>query len=288
MSPGGGRSVSRALFAGRRTRLFLIALAPARAAALAAPGLSTAQTTSSPAAGGAQAAAVRSMVRSLGIPQQEATRRLQAQSAQTAAADQLTRGLGQRAAGAYIDSATGGLVVNVLDSASAATVSAAGAQPRLVTRGMAGLERIKAALDRAGGPAGTAWSVDVAANAVVVSVPRGSTGPRAAALLSLARSYGSSVSVQTAAPVSTMAFYGGQAILTGRARCTAGFITRVPSSGNQYVLTAGHCTNIGSSWTTSSGQTIGPTAASSFPGNDFGAIRISNPAALQPQGGVLN
>jgi hypothetical protein len=265
----------------------MIAMAAALAAALAVPGLSAARTTSSPAAGGAQAAAVRSLVQSLGITQQEAAQRLRAQSAQTAAADQLTRSLGQHAAGAYVDSATGGLVVNVLDSASAATVRAAGAQPRLVTRSMARLEQIKAALDRAAGPAGTAWSVDVASNTVVVSVPRGSTGPRTAALLALARSYGSGVSIQTAAPVSTMAFYGGQAILTGGARCTAGFITRVPSSGNQYVLTAGHCTNIGSSWTTSSGQTIGPTAASRFPGDDFGAIRISNPGSLQPQGGVL-
>ena len=29
-------------------------------------------------------------------------------------------------------------------------------------------------------------------------------------------------------------------------------------------------------------------AASSFPGNDYGAIRISNPAALDPRGGVLH
>jgi streptogrisin A len=29
-------------------------------------------------------------------------------------------------------------------------------------------------------------------------------------------------------------------------------------------------------------------AASSFAGNDYGAIRISNPAALDPRGGVLH
>ena len=55
-----------------------------------------------------------------------------------------------------------------------------------------------------------------------------------------------------------------------------------------YVLTAGHCTDLGGTWTTSSGQTIGPVAASSFPGNDYGAIRISNPASLDPRGGVLH
>jgi hypothetical protein len=54
------------------------------------------------------------------------------------------------------------------------------------------------------------------------------------------------------------------------------------------VLTAGHCTDLGGTWTTSSGRTIGPVAASSFPGNDYGAIRISSPAALDPRGGVLH
>jgi hypothetical protein len=53
------------------------------------------------------------------------------------------------------------------------------------------------------------------------------------------------------------------------------------------LLNAGHCTDLGGAWTASSGQTIGPVAASSFPGNDFGAIRISNPAELDPRGGVL-
>jgi Trypsin len=52
------------------------------------------------------------------------------------------------------------------------------------------------------------------------------------------------------------------------------------------VLTAGHCTEISSSWNDGS-QPIGSTAASSFPGNDYGAISIDDPASLDPQGGVL-
>jgi hypothetical protein len=52
--------------------------------------------------------------------------------------------------------------------------------------------------------------------------------------------------------------------------------------------TTGHCTDLDGTWTTGSGQTIGSVAASSFPGNDSGAIRISNPATLDPRGGVLN
>jgi hypothetical protein len=205
-----------------------------------------------------------------------------------ATADKLTSALGTRSAGSFIDAASGGLVVNVLDAAAAAQVRASGAEARMVSRSLARLDQIKASLDRLGGPTGTAWAVDVQSNTVVLSVPRGSAGASTAALLARARSFGSSVRVErTAGSVSTQAFFGGQAILTGSARCTAGFITRA-ASGNQYILTAGHCTDIGSSWTTSSGLTIGPTAASSFPGNDFGAIRISNPSELQPQGGVLN
>jgi streptogrisin D len=152
-----------------------------------------------------------------------------------------------------------------------------------VARSGASLERVRAALDTAGtAPVGSSWGVDVASNTVLVSVPAG----RGAAFVARARSFGAAVRVQRAAAVQTQAFYGGQAILHNGSRCSAGFITR-SGSGRNYVLTAGHCTNLGGTWTTSSGQTIGPVAASSFPGNDFGAIRISNPAALDPRGGVL-
>jgi streptogrisin D len=123
----------------------------------------------------------------------------------------------------------------------------------------------------------------VVSNTVLVTVPAG----RGAAFVAKAQSFKTAVRVQRSPAVQTQAFYGGQAILHGGSRCSAGFNTR-SGSGRNYVLTAGHCTNLGGTWTTSSGQTIGPVAASSFPGNDFGAIRISDPASLDPRGGVLN
>jgi streptogrisin D len=200
-----------------------------------------------------------------------------------ATADRLTRALGTQGAGAYLD-ASGRLTVNVLSAGAAAQVRAAGATPRLVTRSMASLERVKASLDAAAGaPFGSSWGVDVASNTVLVSVPAGA----GSGFLAKARSFGSAVRVQQTRAVHTQAFYGGQAIYRGGSRCSAGFNTR-SGSGRNYVLTAGHCTNLGGTWTTSSGQTIGPVAASSFPGNDFGAIRISSPAALDPRGGVLH
>jgi len=173
--------------------------------------------------------------------------------------------------------------VNVLSAGAATRVRAAGATPRLVTRSLASLERVKAALDAAGAPIGASWGVDVPSNTVLVTVPAGA----GAGFVARARSFGAAVRVQHTRAARTQAFYGGQAILRGGSRCSAGFNTR-SGSGRNYVLTAGHCANLGGTWTTSGGQTIGPVAASSFPGNDFGAIRISNPAALDPRGGVLN
>jgi hypothetical protein len=200
-----------------------------------------------------------------------------------ASADRLARALGAQGAGAYLD-ASGRPTVNVLGARAAAQVRAAGATPRLVARSTARLERVKASLDAAGNaPVGASWGVDLASNTVLVSVPAG----RGAAFLAKARSFGAAVRVERTPAVQTQAFYGGQAILHNGSRCSAGFNTR-SGSGRNYVLTAGHCTNLGGTWTTSSGQTIGPVAASSFPGNDYGAIRISNPAALDPRGGVLD
>ena len=200
-----------------------------------------------------------------------------------ATADRLTRALGGQGAGAYLD-ASGRLTVNVLGARAAAQVRAAGATPRQVTRSTARLERVKASLDAAKtAPVGATWGVDVASNTVLVTVPAG----RGAAFVAKARTFGAAVRVERSPAVQTQAFYGGQAILHGGSRCSAGFNTR-SGSGRNYLLTAGHCTNLGGTWTTSGGQTIGPVAASSFPGNDFGAIRISNPASLDPRGGVLN
>jgi streptogrisin D len=275
---------------GRPVRLLSVAaLAVAIAAALVSPSAQAARPAAQAAPSGWSATAVDSVARSFGLTHAQAVQRLQEEASAQATAGKLTVALGTRAAGSFIDSASGGLVVNVLDAAAAAQVRASGATARMVSRSLASLDRIKASLDRLGAVAGTAWAVDIQSNAVVVSVPRGAAAAATTALLARARSYGSAVRVdRTAGGVSTQAFYGGQAILSGGSRCSAGFITRVPSSGNQYVVTAGHCTNIGTNWRTSSGQTIGRTAASRFPGDDFGAIRIANPTALQPRGGVLN
>ena len=44
-----------------------------------------------------------------------------------------------------------------------------------------------------------------------------------------------------------------------------------------YIRTAGHCTNLGGTWSGSAG-TIGPVAGTSFPTNDYGRIQRTNTA----------
>jgi streptogrisin C len=72
---------------------------------------------------------------------------------------------------------------------------------------------------------------------------------------------------------------GGQAIRTSSgARCSLGFNAR-SSSGARYVITAGHCTDLGGTWS-GSGGTIGGVSGSSFPTNDYGRITVSSSAAV--------
>ena len=71
----------------------------------------------------------------------------------------LAKALGAKSAGSYVDSA-GKLVVNVTDQASAATVRAAGATPRLVARSAAQLAAVQASFLSAPRVIGSAWGVD--------------------------------------------------------------------------------------------------------------------------------
>jgi len=75
---------------------------------------------------------------------------------------------------------------------------------------------------------------------------------------------------------------GGDAIYTSSWRCSAG--VNVQSGSTYYFVTAGHCTDGLPTWYTSSGLTtaVGPTTGTSFPGNDFGVVRYSNPAVPHP------
>jgi streptogrisin D len=144
------------------------------------------------------------------------------------------------------------------------------------------LTAITAGFDRV---PGTAWYVDGAAHQVVLSISDGAKGARLDALLATAARHGSAVRVERLAGALTNYIMGGDAIYTSGARCSLGFNVR-NSSGTYFFLTAGHCTNIGFTWTLSNGTVIGQRAGSSFPGNDYGIVRYTNTSISHP--GMVN
>ncbi|MFJ6197644.1 S1 family peptidase [Micromonospora sp. NPDC092111] len=211
----------------------------------------------------------------LGAPAQAAP----ASPASPDAAATLADRLGDRAAGAWAD-ASGKMVVAVTDAAAARQVRAAGATPKFVTRGAAQLRSATAELERSAKIPGTAWWTDALTNQVVVSVDSTVTGAKLERVKAAAARTGGTVRVEAEAGVLSTRISGGQAIYAaGGGRCSLGFNVR-SSSGVNYFLTAGHCTNIASTWYSNSGQTsvLGTRAGTSFPGNDYGIVRHSNAA----------
>ncbi|WP_043217676.1 S1 family peptidase [Streptomyces sp. 351MFTsu5.1] len=75
---------------------------------------------------------------------------------------------------------------------------------------------------------------------------------------------------------------GGDGVHTTGWRCSAG--VNVQSGSAYYFVTAGHCTDGASTWYTGSTPTttVGSTVATSFPGDDYGVVRYSNPTVPHP------
>lgn len=172
------------------------------------------------------------------------------QQAKARLATTLTRRLGDRSAGAYLDRSTGRLMVDVTGAAAARSVRAAGATPRAVPRDRAALTRATRTLDRSARIPGTAWSIDPVTDQVVVQADASVTGARRARLTSVTRSLGSAVRVQPMrGRLNTMdgpTMLDGTAIYTAAGRCSLGF--NVFSGAAHYFITAGHCTHAGTVW----------------------------------------
>jgi len=192
-----------------------------------------------------------------------------------------------------------GAILVLLPGAATAAAAAASAPAGTVTRGAATLSGIVAALNGHGGPAGTAWGVDEAADQVVLYVESDAAAGPARALLRYAAGFGSAVQVQrlpsepdAAGPVATaVTLRAGDGIygsgLGGARICSAGFpvITGSPLPPPPYapnrVLTSGRCTSDYPGWYVGSAQGpyLGSTAGSNFPGTDYGVIAKSSGVA---------
>jgi hypothetical protein len=132
-------------------------------------------------------------------------------------------------------------------------------------------------LDSSARIVGTAWSVDSASRTVVVTVDETVTGAKLQQVIAVAKKNGNAIRVERMAGTLSPLISGGDAIYTNGGRCSLGFNVR-SSSGTNYFLTAGHCTNIGSNWWANSSHStvLGPRAGTSFPGNDYGIVRYTN------------
>ncbi|MGH3759148.1 S1 family peptidase [Actinophytocola sp.] len=167
------------------------------------------------------------------------------------------------------------LAVGVALSMAAPATAGADTSARTVADlSVAQVKLDKAAATRPGSVTG--WYVDKASRSLVVEV-HGSD----AAVSDWASTLGAGAVMIKHVPQAYEPMWniiGGQAIRTSSgSRCSAGFNARTSSA--RYVITAGHCTDLGGTWS-GPGGTIGRVAGSSFPGNDYGAIHVASSSAV--------
>jgi streptogrisin D len=186
--------------------------------------------------------------------------------------------LGDRSAGSYVDSA-GKLVVTVTDAATAKSVTAAGAIPRYVKHSGATLAAAHDTLSAKLTTPGTSFAVEPMSNQLVVTADATVKGAALKAVKALVAGLGDAARLEIESGVLSPTISGGDAIYTGGSRCSLGFNVR--SGSTNYFLTAGHCTNAGSTWTNGS-TTLGTRAGTSFPGNDYGIVRYTNTSISKP------
>lgn len=229
------------------------------------------------------------MQRDLGLTSAQATTLRARQDRAVDLDTDLKTALGADFGGSWFDAATGKLTVAVTDETRAAEVTKAGATAKVVRHSAAALDAIRAELDSLSGKAsGTdrvkgggsslrglaSWRVDHETNSVVVTTVRGQQ-----ATLSALGKYGDAVRYEQTdrAPVQTANYLdGGDEINYGG--CSAGFNLRNPSTGQGFLLTAGHCVTAGSTVVGQGGVTLGTTLSSWFPTYDDALIRNDNPS----------
>ncbi|WP_117212151.1 S1 family peptidase [Allorhizocola rhizosphaerae] len=176
-------------------------------------------------------------------------------------------------AGSYFDRVGGKIIVNVTTSAAAQRVKTSGATPRMVTRSAGELNTLAKAIDPA--VPGTAVWIDPVTNQVVFDVDETVVADKLATVQAAVARSGGAARVQPIKGQLSRLLSGGGAIHGGGVRCSLGFNVR-NSSGTYFFVTAGHCTNVASAWSDSSGVLAGYRTGSSFPGNDYGIVRYQS------------
>ncbi|GAA2375091.1 hypothetical protein Cme02nite_04530 [Catellatospora methionotrophica] len=231
-----------------RTRYVASLFGAALLGAAVLPALDGVPASSAPPRADAVHPAVAAGVaRSLGISVDQARRELAAQDAAHRVAASLPGSLRSELSGTWFDGAR--LVVAVTSRSAAAQASAAGASPRLVTRGPAELGRLLAGVKSVVGtgvPGVYGWGIDVQANDVVVNVNSARQGAATEAAVARLARLGSGVRiVRTASQQRQQAgdVRPGSPWWPGsESNCSIGF-PATDANGGKHFLTAGHCTN---------------------------------------------
>ncbi|MET8831174.1 S1 family peptidase [Streptomyces sp. NPDC004610] len=127
---------------------------------------------------------------------------------------------------------------------------------------------------------GTAWAVDSKTNRVLLTVDSTVSAAELAEIRQQAGANADALTVKRTPGTFNKLIQGGDAIYATSWRCSLGFNVQ-NSSGTQYFLTAGHCTDGATTWYSNSARTavIGSTTGSSFPVNDYGIVQYSGSVA---------
>jgi streptogrisin D len=159
-------------------------------------------------------------------------------------ATQVASTLGATSGGIYLEN--GKAVVNVTDDASAQKVQAAGLTAKKVKHTFAALTGVKNQLDSVKNVPQTAWGIDTKTNQVVVKIYDSASKATADKVAAAAAQHGDSVRVEHRTGKLELHIADGDAIQNDQGRCSLGF--NVTRGGEPFLLTAGHCTNLGGTW----------------------------------------
>lgn len=192
-------------------------------------------------------------------------------SAATQLAGSLESELKAESAGTYYDAEAKKLVVNVTTESAAETARQAGAEAKVVDHSLAELKSAKSTLDEAA-VAGTSRAVDPVTNKVIVTADKTVSKAKLADIKKAVDAQDGMAVLKRSAGEFKPLIEGGDAIYSDGARCSLGF--NVTKDGEPAFLTAGHCGDVGSTWSDSSGgSAIGTMEDGTFPGDDQAIVK---------------
>jgi streptogrisin D len=185
-------------------------------------------------------------------------------AASAASVAQVAGALGAEHGGFFLDQ-RGNPTVNELTQADAMQARGLGVQSRVVKYSQDQLIAVQDSLNSFAGLTNTAWGLDPSTDQVVVTISDAADPAGAAKLEAAAAKFGDQVRITRSHRKMEAYVRGGDSITNNQLRCSAGF--NVKRGGRFFVLTAGHCTNMGGTW-----SGLGKVVASDCPGADSGLI----------------